>query len=227
MLSMFEKWIFCFFIFLALSSYGYARVTHPTSHTIIYTQADQTAQRLLAYTAFTAGYGKFQNASQGSGETPVGRIAIGTLWQLNKNVLLGGEIGIQSGNRMQLSNNVAAAFGYSSSLPLFLTVKLPIDMLAVLKYHFESPFFVQIKPGVVYLRTMTDSIDIPSQSKLLPELQVGAGFDLTCNTRIVLSYQQFFGQTPTLTNINSATGTANLNHVPSWQAGIISFEIDM
>jgi len=205
------KWILRFFTFLAFSNCCYAQVTHPAPQ---------------AYAALSAGYGKFQNTSNGSGDTPVARLAIGSLWELNQNALLGGEVGIQSGNRMQLSNDVAAAFGYTSTPPLFLTVKLPVDILAVLKYHFAAPVFVQVKAGAVYLRTMTDSPDITSESTVMPEVQVGAGYDLTCRTRVVLSYQQFFGQTPGLRNINPATGTANLKHVPSWQAGMISFETD-
>lgn len=212
MMSLSKNSISIFLTSLAFSSFVHAQATNSSPH---------------AYAAFTAGYGTFQDTSAGTGDTTVARIAIGSLYEFNQNAAFGGEIGVQSGNHMMLSNDVAAAFGYTSAAPLYLTVKPPVDFLAVLRCHFNAPVFVQVKTGAVYLRTMTDAISIPSESKWLPEVQVGAGFDLTCRTRMVLSYQRFFGQSPTLENVNSVTGTANLDHVPTWQAGMISFETDL
>ncbi|MBX3709606.1 MAG: hypothetical protein KIT56_08125 [Gammaproteobacteria bacterium] len=209
---MFRKRIFYFFILLVFSSCSYAEITQLPAQ---------------AYAALTAGYGRFKHGSQGSGETSVGRVAVGSLGHLSQNVLWGGELGVQSGNRMQLSNDIAAVFGYTSASPILLTIKPPIDILAILKYHFNNSFFLQIKAGAVYVRTMTDLVEISSESKLMPEAQIGAGFDLTCRTRVVLSYQQFFGRSPTLSNVDPTTGTANLHHVPSWQAGMVSFEVDL
>ncbi len=207
--SIFKKaWLPCGLILLALSDCTNAAT--PVSQ---------------AYAAFSAGYGSYQHGAQGTGSTPAGHIAIGSLWQLQY-ASLGGEVGIQSGNRMQLSNNVAAAFNYTSASPLYLTIKEPVDILGAIKYQFSGPAFAELKAGGVYLRTMTDSVSISSQSRVLPEIQVGAGYDLTCHTRIAAYYQRYFGQDPTLNDVNSDTGTAKLDHVPTWQAGMISFEVD-
>lgn len=210
-MGMFGKWIFRLFILFIFSSHSYAGTTLSTSQ---------------AYASISGGYGKFQHGYQGTGATTIGRIAIGSLWHLNENYLFGGEIGVQSGNRMELYNNVAGAFGYTSTPPVYLTVKPPVDILAALKLHLKS-VFIQLKAGAVYLRTMTDSVDIPSESDVLAEAQAGAGFDLTCHTRVILSYQHFFGQNPALVNVNSAAGTAKIKHIPSWSAGMISFETDL
>jgi hypothetical protein len=57
-----------------------------------------------------------------------------------------------------------------------------------------------------------------------PEVQAGVGFDVSEGTRLILSYQGFFANTPRLNQVNLALGTANLSSLPSWNAGMITLE---
>lgn len=189
---------------------------------------DMLCNKFFPYAAFSGGYGKFDDAADHSGETGIARFALGSLWPItNTNSSIGAEIGIQSGNQQTLSQDVSSVFGVTDALPIIFVVKPPIDLLAVWKYQFTSPWFIQAKAGVAYLRTATESKAIPSDSAWNPELQVGAGFNISNNIRFVLSYQRIFGQSPHLTSVNTTAGTAKITHVPTWQAGMLSLEINL
>lgn len=178
-------------------------------------------QQFHPFFAVAAGYGNFRNTLNSDGSTTVGRASVGSLWDVTQNISFGGEFGIQSGNRMALTTDLWTP----DAAPIILTVKPPVDLLAIGQYHFNSPIFIQIKAGIVYLRTMSDVQGISSESKVEPEIQASLGYDLSEHYRLSVVYQRFFGQTPKLSNLDVTAGTANLKHVPTWEAGFIALEI--
>lgn len=180
-----------------------------------------------SYIAFSGGYGRFDNAADDSGETGFQRLALGALWPLTVHSSLGAEIGIQSGNQQTLTTDVSSIFGVNNALPIILMVKPPIDFLAVYRYQFNSPIFIQAKAGIAYFRTATESTAIPSDDEWNPAMQLGIGYNVSSHVKLVLSYQQYFGQTPKLTDVNVAAGTGTVQNVPTWQAGMLSVEINL
>lgn len=181
---------------------------------------------LSPYMGLSIGSGESQNTANNTGKTSLLRISLGSLYSFTPDFSLGAEIGAQTENEVLLNADATRAF-HADMPPLFLTVKPSIDLLAEAKYHFDLPIFLEAKAGAVYLRTMTDNADIQSDSTWRPEIQVGAGYDITNISRIILSYQRFFGQTPTFSHINYTSGTADLNHVPTWQAALLTLEVNV
>lgn len=112
-------------------------------------------------------------------------------------------------------------------MPLTYTIKPIISVLAIANYQIKKSIFILGKIGTAYFRTMTDNLNVPSESKIRPELQVGVGYNLTSKYRISLNYQYFFGQSVRLSHINSAAGTAKLNNVPSGQSALIEFDMNL
>ncbi|MGC1182308.1 hypothetical protein [Legionella sp.] len=185
-------------------------------------------QNFFPYYSLGGGYGNFQSMHGNTGDTGFSRLAIGSLFNFRPYILVGAELGVQSGSRMQLSSRTTAPFfiGVVDPLPVFLTIYPLIDILGTLKYHFTSPIFAQVKAGGVYMKSMITDANIHSTSQWNAELQVGAGYDVTTNTRLILSYQRFFGNTQRLSQVNLEEGTARYANMPTWQGGLVSIEVN-
>jgi hypothetical protein len=185
------------------------------------------AKRFAPYVSLSGGYGSFDNMSQA--DTGFGRLALGVksdFFPTLPKVALGAEIGIQSAKRMQLSNATVNPFFVNATdpLPVYMTISPPIDLLATVTYHLSSPVFLEVKAGGVYMQSMIEQANITGLNEWYPEVQAGVGFDVSEGTRLILSYQGFFANTPRLNQVNLALGTANLSSLPSWNAGMITLE---
>ena len=207
-------------------------VAHATQHIDVKPQTPDkdgvVINNFAPYYGLSGGYGSFSSMRNSTGDTAVGRLAIGSLFKFRQDISLGGELGVQSGKRMDLGSYSVAPFfaGVINPLPVYLTINPVIDILGIFKYHFALPFFAQVKAGGVYMKAMLDGADLQGTSQWNTELQAGVGYDVTSNTRLVLDYQRFFGSTPTLKYTNPAAGTATLSRMPTWQGGLISIEVN-
>lgn len=206
-------------------------MAEPTSTTVIVLEPEWSFWGdAIPTAAISGGYGAFDSAADDTGQTGVLRIALGSLWYLNPTTLLGGELGAQTGNRMELDSDILAPFGVDPDdrLPVYLTVKPVVDLLATLRYYIHSPLFIEAKAGAAYIATMIDNADISSESQWRPEIQLGLGWDLTDHGRIMLGYQRIFGSSDLdLSDVDVLQGSAALDHVPTWQAVLLTFEFDL
>lgn len=201
------------------------------AHHTVLTPVDSNyndAGQPTAYVALSGGYGSFMDMANGSGQGGFTRIGFGAQWLFeNTGLSLLGEAGVQTGNRMQLTGkSLSALYGGIDFPPnIYLTINAPVDILAGVRFHFDYPVFLQVKAGGVYMRSMIDTGAIEPINQWDAELQVGAGWDITRCHHLVLSYQRFFGKDPSLKNVG--VNTATLNNLPTWQAGMLSLEVDL
>ena len=189
-------------------------------------QKEASVMHFNPYFSLSGGYGSFLSMSNGSGKTSFGRFALGVKSSLRSNMSMGGEVGIQSAKRMELSNQTLAPFFVNAAypLPVYLTISPPIDVLATFTYHLPYPVYFEAKVGGAYMQSMIDQADMSGASQFNPELQLGVGFDVIDNARLILNYQRIFNSTPRLDQIDLTVGTARLANLPSWQGLMITLE---
>lgn len=175
------------------------------------------------YGLVSGGYGNFEGVLTNDGQTGILRLALGTQFNISRFTLLGAEIGIQTGARMRvITSDAIVAIG---SAPVFLTVKPPIDVLLAVSSHLgATALTVHAKAGVAYNQGLIDSMTIPNKSQVVPEVQLGLGYEFSRNVSLVAYYQRFFGNMPLLTHIDINNGTASLNHLPTLQAGFVGIQ---
>ena len=208
------------------AAYANNTVNQSPAKTKTTTEKGASAKNFTPYVSLSGGYGSFQSMAQGTGETPFARLALGYQSQEWQKITMGAEIGIQSAKRMELGNQTVAPFFADAvyPLPIYLTISPPIDLLASLRYHLSLPVFFEVKAGGAYMQSMIDQADAKGISQWNPELQLGVGFDIAKKTRLIFSYQRFFGSTPMFNQIDLSIGTASLGNLPTWQAGMITVE---
>lgn len=175
------------------------------------------------YGLVSGGYGNFEDVLSNDGQTGILRLAMGTKFNINPLLLLGAEVGVQTGNRMRInSDNAIVAIG---SAPVFLTIKPPIDTLLTVTSRFEeSALAVQTKVGAAYCQGMVESLTIPNKFQVLPEIQFGLSLNFSQNISLIAYYQRIFGNKPSLTHINISNGTAKLNNLNTMQASFVGIE---
>ncbi|MFA6303774.1 MAG: hypothetical protein WC627_11685 [Legionella sp.] len=196
------------------------------SHHVPAPEKDAVMEQFQPYVAIAGGYGNFESMAQNTGNTAFGRLAIGITSPIDLNTALGAEVGIQSAKRMRLTDESVAPFFARAyfPLPVFVTISPPIDILATLNYHMSPQVFFELKAGGVYLQSMIDDADIAGINQWNAEVQAGLGFNISDSSRIVFGYQHFFGNTPGIKHLSLRRGTAQLSNLPSWNAGMITYE---
>lgn len=178
------------------------------------------------YVGLSGGYGELQDAATKTGESGLLRFSLGSLWRVNSKVRLGTELGFQAGSQMVLNSSSTTVLG-ANALPVFLIMKSPADALLTVKYYAYNPAFIQVKAGYVYQGTMVNGADVITTNSWMPDVQGGVGIKLSDHCRFILNYQRFFGQKPTLINMNATTGVSTLHGIPTWQAVLLSVEINV
>lgn len=178
------------------------------------------------YVGFSGGYGELRYAATRTGESGLLRLSIGSLWRASHNLRLGSEFGFQTGSQMVLNANSTAVLG-PNALPVFLIMKSPVDALLTMKYYIYDPAFIQVKAGYAYQGTIVNGADVITTNSWMPDIQAGAGIKLSDHCRFILNYQRFFGQKPTLIDMDPLTGVTTLKGTPTWQAVLLSVEINV
>lgn len=178
------------------------------------------------YLAISGGYGELLNATVNTGETGLVRLGFGSMWLVNEKSMVGVELGFQTGAQMQLSSKSTKILG-DNALPIYLTMESPIDFLLTFKGNLYGPTFLQAKGGCVFQNTVVTGGDVMSNRAWLPEFQLGLGMKISEHSRIAMDYQRFFGHIPRLANLNQLSGTTSLKGVPSWQAILLTVEINV
>lgn len=181
------------------------------------------AYPVFPYITIGGGYGNYRIVNANDGATGFFRLGLGADFTVNKHVTLGAETAIQNGNRMRLSAVTTAVLG-PDSMPVFITVRPPIDILLTTGYRFADQFSVLGKIGVAYLNVMVDTVTIPNVSQTMPELQLGIRWHATKKINLDVNYQHYFGPQPKLTDVNQEQGTANLTNLPTWNAILVAIE---
>ena len=181
------------------------------------------------YLALSGGFGQSQQAHENTGMSGLLRIGFGSLWHVNKwgldkNLLLGAELGFQTGNQTRLATEIPVA-GATNAVPLYLNTKTPVDALFVAKFLLDKPFFIEAKGGAVYLSAEVTGADISTQNTVLPELQVGIGMGLSRRSRLLIAYQRYFGNSIQITTLNKTEGISQLTGIPTWQACLFTIEV--
>jgi hypothetical protein len=177
----------------------------------------------------TGGY-TFFTQIQSQNSTPLGRLAFEKIFSeytkeeyilLNhlKKTSLGIEIGVQSGNRMQLplsSSEIETLGGVEPWTTLYPFV----DILGVGRVDFENfPLQGIFKAGPVFREWNMERNSINNLSQVAGEIQAGLGFYLTSNISIMLLYQGIYGGNLNIA-VNSTTQTATVSSIPI-QNGIL------
>lgn len=195
-----------------------------------------TAATMSAHTAptpcpwiFTGslGYTQFQDMFRNEGQTALGRIAIGKEFFMSDELAFGSElsigveIGLQTGNTMQL-DVPQATLDILGGLPIQSSVKPILDVLATLRTNTleNAPIFMQFKAGAAYRQWHFENRDsVASLSKASPELQIGLGYLINDMAFITLSYQGIFGGNPDFL-VNATNYTGYVSKIPG-QNGVL------
>ena len=172
------------------------------------------------------GYTNYQAMYLNTGQTMLGRLAIGKEFFTKEAFGFGMELGVQNGNSMQLGAS-DEALNVLGGLPIQSTVKPVFDVLATLSTApiGRSILFGQLKGGVAYRSwQFEDRHSINNLSRLAGEVQAGLGFQLSERTKLSLLYQGIFGGNPKF-SVNPITETGHVNSIPIQQGLLLSLSL--
>lgn len=193
---------------------------------ILFFSATVLAKRPHLFIGISGGYGNYEDSFQNTGTNGLIRFSFGSLYPINSSFVIGNQLGFQTGAQIRLDNSLTSTMG-SGIVPVFLNTKTPIDFLAIGRYNFHEPLFFQIKGGIALFSSTVSGGDIQTKNSWLPDLQAGIGFNVYKRSRVTMSYQQFFGSTPTVTPLDITEGTYRLRGIPTWRAAVLTFEHDL
>ncbi len=166
------------------------------------------------------GYGNLSGAVKQDGQMVQGRLALGVNGAEYYSAIVGGELGVESGNniRLQANPNLIATAG---GLPLQASLKTMADFLLTLKLRFSDhyPVLGIVKGGIAYRQLQLNNRDSSRDSlqKVSPELQLGLGISVSDHATISAFYQGIYsGNTAgaQLTSNNDVT----IRQIPTQQA---------
>lgn len=184
------------------------------------------------YIGAFGGYGQIDGTLQG-GDFSQARLSLGIRApQAYKNVLLGAEIAVQSGNTMQLyaTDEVIALAG---DLPIQATLKPLLDILATAKLPLYSSFDLILKGGIAYRQLQLNSVSSPqdSLSKVNGEFQAGLSYPLSEHAQLTAMYQGIYSTSNanvqfTSTSVSNffSLGDVSISNIPTQQAGFLGIE---
>ncbi|PJD92543.1 MAG: hypothetical protein CK424_05425 [Legionella sp.] len=187
------------------------------------------------YVGAFGGYGKINGAIKDDGNFAQGRLAIGArAREPFQHMLLGGELGIQTGNTMRLSSS-DTVLDLSGNLPFQSTLKPVLDALVTLKFQVqpESPFAVILKGGIAFRQLqLNDRTSISdSVSTVNGEFQAGLGYRITERMQLTAMYQGIYSNNNANVQFTSVAaddffdiGYTTISRIPTQQAGFLGIE---
>jgi hypothetical protein len=175
------------------------------------------------------GYVKYRDASSSDGNTAVGRVALGFTPLHWKNVVMGLEAGVQSGNgsmKIDVAQDVLYQMGGTA---ISSTVKPMVDLLATLQIPLNNAnsVFFTVKGGAAYRQWTFDRDTIPNITQVSPELQAGLGFKISSHAKLVAYYQGIYSGDMDFKAhpINDYSSTGSVKNIPTQQGGFLGIEM--
>ncbi len=140
------------------------------------------------------GYTSYKYGTDGTGQTPIGRFAIGKALCDMGQASFGGELGVQNGNTMRLFID-QDALDVLGGLPIEATITPMIDLLATLRVSMSAntPVFLDLKGGLVYRRMYIDRETVNNKFQFGGEFQGGIGMPVADSSTLSILYQGIFG----------------------------------
>ena len=174
------------------------------------------------------GYTSFEDALEGSGQTPLGRLAIAkSLCDFGASTI-GVELGVQNGNTINLYIPQLSALPTFGSSPIVASVSPLLDLLADWKLSVSpnTPAFLNVKLGLGYRRmSILGRTTIGNTSQFAGEVQAGAGMPITETSTLSLLYQGIFGSDLGFTVDNLANGTGYVKNIPVQNSILLSLNV--
>jgi hypothetical protein len=172
------------------------------------------------YVGAAIGYGQMDDTSETFGDSAAGRLTIGLDVLEMDWLMLGIEVGGQSGNDVRFGEDV---IGY----PIDATLKPFIDALVTAKTLTdpEDPWGVFLKAGIAYQQLQFDnrgSDERDHVQKILPEVQAGIAYQVSKHGKITAFYQGIYGEDDPVEVVSKYD--VSLEHIPTQQAGFLGFE---
>ena len=162
-------------------------------------------------------------AAIGDGQTALGRFAVARDFGAFKNIRLGMEIGVQSGNTARLAIP-QVTLDEIGGLPPQVTIKPMLDLLATVSWQpLENiPVFGLIKPGIAYRRMqLNDRVTFNDLSQVAFEIQAGLDMQISDRANLSLNYQGIFDGS-TIYTINTTTSTGHISNIPMQNGLLLS-----
>lgn len=192
------------------------------------TMGDITTTPLpLFYVGGYGGYGTVLGGYKNDGDFAQGRFALGVHAKEYKWWVLGGEVGIQSGNTMRLSSSPAVV-NPTTGLPPQATLKPLLDLLFTVKGQVrpDKNLYYLLKGGIAYRqfqlndRTSTYGDGL---SNVTGEFQAGLAMNVTPHVLLNAFYQGIYSNSNAGVSLDSA-GNTPISHIPTQQAGFLGVE---
>ncbi len=184
-----------------------------------------TSPRFFAGAA--GGYTNISGAHEQQGQTPQGRFTLGVKGKVDKLWLLGGELGIQSGNSMLLEVD-EAVLSSTLFIPPQADLKPLIDALFSVQFQFTptSPVSLQVKGGIAFREMQLNNITATSGTQLFTvagEFQGGVGVKLVENVQLNAYYQGIYSNSNAGVYRDSENNTP-MSYIPTQQGGFLGIE---
>ncbi len=173
------------------------------------------------------GLGRYQDMESSDGDTALGRIGIGKNLFNWKRLRAGIETAFQTGNdaRVSAPSTVTDALG---GLSVDTVMKSTLDLLLTGKIYpeLESSAFFLVKGGLILRRWQFRLNTVNDLTRVSPELQLGAGVDISPCASLSLAYQRIQGSDPNL-HLNSAGNLAAITSIPCENALILGLSLSL
>lgn len=171
------------------------------------------------------GHGTYQHMKYDDGNTVLARIGFGKGLVKYKSLLLGLELGVQTGNnsRLNIPHSTQQTLG---GLSIDSEMKPMMDLLLIGKFHPEkkSGFFLQAKGGYAYRQWQFTRSSVNDLSRFNPEMQLGLGWDINRMASLSISYQRIFGQNPNF-KIVSQDCIAHVDGIPTENSVLLELSL--
>lgn len=171
------------------------------------------------------GYGVIDGSYGQDGNFSQARLAGGYDFYTFKNVLIGVELGVQSGNTMRLEAS-ADIINTTGGLPIQVVSKPFVDLLVSTSTSFSanSSLSLILKGGIAYrqLQLQDRSSGSDTLNKVNGEFQAGLGYAITNHARVNAIYQAIYNTNNAGIGINSVEDVT-LSQIPTQQAGFLGF----
>mgnify|MGYP005998086227 CR=1 FL=1 len=176
------------------------------------------------------GYTSFDSGTDGTGQTPVGRFAIGKAFCDIGQSSVGAEMGVQNGNTMKLFVPQSTLDLLSTDgLPVTATVAPMLDLLGTLRVNAasNSPVFGELKLGVAYRRLyITNRSDVNNKYQFAGEVQAGVGTSIADAATLSVLYQGVYGGNLSFT-ADTNTLTGQISNIPVQNGILLSLNLSL
>lgn len=173
------------------------------------------------------GYTEYENVASSDSQTVLERLGFAKELARFNLFSLGGELAVQTGNRMDLEIPQSAQL-ILGDLPIETTVKEMIDLLATVKTQMfgTTPFFLIAKGGAVYRQLKIDRDSVNNKSQFSAEAQGGVGLQIDSSAYLSVLYQGFFnGETNFLADPLTTTGY--IAHIPAQNSVLLVLTVNV